>query len=38
MSCIDNYVNEKIKLAAEGISKLASEKISDGDVILVYGW
>ncbi|KAK3516653.1 hypothetical protein QTP70_022004 [Hemibagrus guttatus] len=37
LSCIDNYVNEKIKLAAEAISKCASEKISDGDVILVYG-
>ncbi|KAF4070810.1 hypothetical protein AMELA_G00277880 [Ameiurus melas] len=37
LSCIDNYVNEKIKLAAEGISKYASEKISDGDVILIYG-
>ncbi|XP_027005193.2 translation initiation factor eIF-2B subunit delta [Tachysurus fulvidraco] len=37
LSCIDNYVNEKIKLAAEAISKYASEKISDGDVILVYG-
>ncbi|XP_046691700.1 translation initiation factor eIF-2B subunit delta isoform X2 [Silurus meridionalis] len=37
LSCIDNYANEKIKLAAEAISKCASEKISDGDVILVYG-
>ncbi|XP_051730915.1 translation initiation factor eIF-2B subunit delta isoform X2 [Ctenopharyngodon idella] len=35
--CIDNYVNEKIVLASEAISKYAIEKISDGDVILVYG-
>ncbi|XP_062857407.1 translation initiation factor eIF-2B subunit delta isoform X2 [Trichomycterus rosablanca] len=35
--CIDNYVTEKIALAAQAISKYASEKISDGDVILVYG-
>ncbi|KAB5539814.1 hypothetical protein PHYPO_G00093470 [Pangasianodon hypophthalmus] len=37
LSCIDNYVNEKIKLAAQEISNFASKKISDGDVILVYG-
>lgn len=36
--CIDSYVNEKIVLASEAISKYAIEKISDGDVILVYGW
>ncbi|KAK9956067.1 hypothetical protein ABG768_013823 [Culter alburnus] len=35
--CIDSYVNEKIVLASEAISKYAIEKISDGDVILVYG-
>uniref|UniRef100_K7F8W7 Translation initiation factor eIF2B subunit delta n=1 Tax=Pelodiscus sinensis TaxID=13735 RepID=K7F8W7_PELSI len=34
---IDKYVREKIQLAAEAISKYAFEKISDGDVILVYG-
>nr|XP_042702829.1 translation initiation factor eIF-2B subunit delta [Chrysemys picta bellii] len=34
---IDGYVREKIQLAAEAISKYAFEKISDGDVILVYG-
>ncbi|XP_072101960.1 translation initiation factor eIF2B subunit delta isoform X2 [Mobula birostris] len=33
---IDNYVKEKIHLAAEAISKSAVEKINDGDVILVY--
>ncbi|XP_078068727.1 translation initiation factor eIF2B subunit delta isoform X2 [Mustelus asterias] len=37
LNCIDKYVNEKIHLAAEAISKSASEKINDGDVILVYG-
>ncbi|CAL8316219.1 unnamed protein product [Merluccius merluccius] len=36
-SCIDCYINEKIVLAAKAISKCAIEKISDGDVILVYG-
>uniref|UniRef100_A0A8C2Q6S0 Translation initiation factor eIF2B subunit delta n=1 Tax=Cyprinus carpio TaxID=7962 RepID=A0A8C2Q6S0_CYPCA len=35
--CIDSYINEKIILASEAISKYAIEKISDGDVILVYG-
>ncbi|KAG6920892.1 eukaryotic translation initiation factor 2B subunit delta, partial [Chelydra serpentina] len=34
---IDGYVREKIHLAAEAISKYAFEKISDRDVILVYG-
>ncbi|XP_067406633.1 translation initiation factor eIF2B subunit delta [Emydura macquarii macquarii] len=34
---IDKYVREKIQLAAEAISKYAFEKISDCDVILVYG-
>ncbi|KAJ8269835.1 hypothetical protein GJAV_G00107380 [Gymnothorax javanicus] len=37
LTCIDNYIREKIQLAAEAISKYAIEKISDGDVILVYG-
>ncbi|KAG7262595.1 hypothetical protein CRUP_016809, partial [Coryphaenoides rupestris] len=36
-SCIDCYINEKIVLAAKAISKYAIEKISNGDVILVYG-
>ncbi|XP_023655246.1 translation initiation factor eIF2B subunit delta [Paramormyrops kingsleyae] len=36
-NCIDNYIEEKINLAAKAISKFAIEKISDGDVILVYG-
>jgi translation initiation factor 2B subunit (eIF-2B alpha/beta/delta family) len=36
--CIDRYIREKIVLAASAISKYAIEKISDGDVILVYGW
>ncbi|XP_075057111.1 translation initiation factor eIF2B subunit delta isoform X2 [Mixophyes fleayi] len=35
--CIDNYIREKIHLAAEAISKSAAEKISEDDVILVYG-
>ncbi|XP_048372690.1 translation initiation factor eIF-2B subunit delta [Sphaerodactylus townsendi] len=34
---IDKYVREKIVLAAAAISKSAFEKISDGDVILIYG-
>lgn len=36
-SAIDRYVREKIILAAEAISRFAYQKISDGDVILVYG-
>ncbi|XP_071394084.1 translation initiation factor eIF2B subunit delta isoform X2 [Centroberyx affinis] len=36
-SCIDRYIDEKIILAAKAIAKYAIEKISDGDVILVYG-
>lgn len=36
-NCIDCYINEKIILAAKAIAKYAIEKISDGDVILVYG-
>ncbi|KAM9317419.1 translation initiation factor eIF2B subunit delta [Gastrophryne carolinensis] len=35
--CIDNYIHEKIRLAAKAISKYAAKKISDDDVILVYG-
>ncbi|CAH2313974.1 zinc finger neuro-d4 isoform X1 [Pelobates cultripes] len=38
LSCIDRYIHEKIHLAAEAISKYAAEKISEDDVILVYGW
>ncbi|XP_038051378.1 translation initiation factor eIF-2B subunit delta-like [Patiria miniata] len=34
--CIDNYVKEKILLAAVAISKDAIKKINDGDVILIY--
>lgn len=34
---IDRYVQEKIVLASQAISRFASKKISDGDVILVYG-
>ncbi|XP_042157026.1 translation initiation factor eIF-2B subunit delta [Oncorhynchus tshawytscha] len=37
LTCIDRYIEEKIVLAAKAISKYAIEKISDGDVILVYG-
>nr|XP_046146977.1 translation initiation factor eIF-2B subunit delta-like [Oncorhynchus gorbuscha] len=36
-TCIDRYINENVVLAAKAISKYAIEKISDGDVILVYG-
>ena len=36
---LDNYVREKIILAVEIISKsYASQKVIDGDVILIYGW
>uniref|UniRef100_A0A7N6BXR4 Translation initiation factor eIF2B subunit delta n=1 Tax=Anabas testudineus TaxID=64144 RepID=A0A7N6BXR4_ANATE len=31
------YINEKIILAAKAIAKYSIEKISDGDVILIYG-
>uniref|UniRef100_A0A673BPR2 Translation initiation factor eIF2B subunit delta n=1 Tax=Sphaeramia orbicularis TaxID=375764 RepID=A0A673BPR2_9TELE len=37
LNCIECYINEKIILAAKAIAKYAIEKISDGDVILVYG-
>uniref|UniRef100_A0A4X1TPZ4 Translation initiation factor eIF2B subunit delta n=1 Tax=Sus scrofa TaxID=9823 RepID=A0A4X1TPZ4_PIG len=36
-AAIDQYVQEKIVLAAQAISRFAYEKISNGDVILVYG-
>nr|XP_004669439.1 translation initiation factor eIF-2B subunit delta isoform X3 [Jaculus jaculus] len=36
-AAIDRYVQEKIVLAAQAISRFASKKISNGDVILVYG-
>lgn len=38
LDCIESYINEKIILAAKAIAKYSIEKISDGDVILVYGW
>lgn len=31
-------MQEKIVLAAQAISRSAYKKISNGDVILVYGW
>ncbi|XP_060908141.1 translation initiation factor eIF-2B subunit delta isoform X1 [Labrus mixtus] len=37
LNCIECYINEKIVLAAKAIAKYSIEKISDGDVILVYG-
>uniref|UniRef100_A0A8D3AJB6 Translation initiation factor eIF2B subunit delta n=1 Tax=Scophthalmus maximus TaxID=52904 RepID=A0A8D3AJB6_SCOMX len=37
LNCIECYINEKIILAAKAIAKYSIEKISDGDVILVYG-
>ncbi|XP_019121585.1 translation initiation factor eIF2B subunit delta isoform X2 [Larimichthys crocea] len=37
LTCIECYINEKIILAAKAIAKSSIEKISDGDVILVYG-
>ncbi|KAM8826142.1 translation initiation factor eIF2B subunit delta [Synchiropus picturatus] len=37
LGCIESYINEKIILAAKAIAKYSIEKISDGDVILVYG-
>ncbi|XP_017654140.1 translation initiation factor eIF-2B subunit delta isoform X3 [Nannospalax galili] len=37
VEAIDRYVQEKIVLAAQAISRFAYKKISDGDVILVYG-
>ncbi|KAL2082276.1 hypothetical protein ACEWY4_022094 [Coilia grayii] len=37
LECIDAYINEKITLAAKVISEYAIEKISDGDIILIYG-
>ncbi|XP_028997351.2 translation initiation factor eIF-2B subunit delta isoform X2 [Betta splendens] len=37
VNCIECYINEKIILAAKAIAKYSIEKISDGDVILIYG-
>ncbi|XP_041660518.1 translation initiation factor eIF-2B subunit delta isoform X2 [Cheilinus undulatus] len=37
LNCIECYINEKIILAAKAIAKSSIEKISDGDVILIYG-
>uniref|UniRef100_A0A672GQW5 Translation initiation factor eIF2B subunit delta n=1 Tax=Salarias fasciatus TaxID=181472 RepID=A0A672GQW5_SALFA len=37
LKCIECYIDEKIILAAKAIAKSSIEKISDGDVILVYG-
>jgi len=34
---IDTFIKERILLSAQQIAKLASDKISDGDVVLVYG-
>ncbi|XP_001502328.3 translation initiation factor eIF2B subunit delta isoform X2 [Equus caballus] len=36
-AAIDRYVQEKIVLASQAISRFAYKKISNGDVILVYG-
>ncbi|XP_005400552.1 PREDICTED: translation initiation factor eIF-2B subunit delta isoform X2 [Chinchilla lanigera] len=36
-AAIDRYIQEKIVLAAQAISRFAYKKISNGDVILVYG-
>ncbi|XP_043963329.1 translation initiation factor eIF-2B subunit delta isoform X3 [Gambusia affinis] len=35
--CIEWYIKEKIILAAKAIAESSIEKISDGDVILIYG-
>ncbi|XP_077590475.1 translation initiation factor eIF2B subunit delta [Stigmatopora nigra] len=37
LRCIDGYIDEKIVLAGKAVAEIAFEKISDGDVILVYG-
>ncbi|XP_013874934.1 translation initiation factor eIF2B subunit delta isoform X3 [Austrofundulus limnaeus] len=37
LNCIEWYINDKIILAAKAIAASAIEKISDEDVILVYG-
>ncbi|KAF7669173.1 hypothetical protein LDENG_00240900 [Lucifuga dentata] len=37
LNYIDCYINEKIVLAAKAIAKYSIEKISDRDVILIYG-
>ena len=36
--CIDDFIRAKITVAAQGISKEACQKISSGDVIMVYAW
>ncbi|XP_014871370.1 translation initiation factor eIF2B subunit delta isoform X1 [Poecilia latipinna] len=37
LKCIEWYIKEKIILAATAIAESSIEKISDGDVILIYG-
>ncbi|XP_012736173.2 translation initiation factor eIF-2B subunit delta isoform X1 [Fundulus heteroclitus] len=37
LHCIEWYIKEKIILAAKAIAESSIEKISDGDVILIYG-
>ncbi|XP_037100462.1 translation initiation factor eIF-2B subunit delta [Syngnathus acus] len=37
LNCIDCYIDEKIVLAAKAVAGIAIGKISDDDVILVYG-
>ncbi|KAJ8941406.1 hypothetical protein NQ314_010406 [Rhamnusium bicolor] len=35
---IDTYINDDIKKAGDAISMRVNEKITNGDVILIYGW
>lgn len=35
---IETYIKEQLETAAEAICITVREKISDGDVILTYGW
>lgn len=35
---IDDFLRERIMLAAQAIAQEAHGKIADGDVILVYSW
>ncbi|KAG7508712.1 translation initiation factor eIF-2B subunit delta [Solea senegalensis] len=37
LNCIESYISDKIIIAAIAIAKYSIEKISEGDVILVYG-
>ncbi|KAM4713513.1 translation initiation factor eIF2B subunit delta isoform 2-T2 [Anableps anableps] len=37
LNCIEWYIKEKIILAAKAIAESSIEKISNGDVILIYG-